>query len=510
MKYNMKSSVKILITLIIITLFIIPAAASGTQKEEVVYVNLNGDGTVDHVYTVNIFDMQTAGRITDYGSYYSVRNMVTTDPVNVSGDEITIDTSAGKLYYEGDLGSAPIPWDVDVTYFMDGVPYTADEIAGKSGNMEMHIVITKDPSDSGDFYKNYALMMTATLDANKCSNITAPGATMANVGSSKQLSFTILPDKGANIVIAASVVDFEMDAISINGIRLTLDVDVDTTEMEDDLVELSDGIVELDDGAWELSDGVGNLSQGVANASVGGYLIKSGAATLASGTSALSSGLTTLSGNSAALNGGADQVFDGLISTANSELAAFNITLTTTNYAQVLNAAISSPDITQAQKESLTDILNQLAAYDGFRSSLSAYTTGVDYAATNASLLYAGALNLSTGASVLSYGLGELQTGTYTLQDAMVNLTDGTGELRDNTTGLDTKFTDKINEVLDPLRGGTGNTKSYVSAKNTQVTSVQFVMHTPAVEKTEVDVPETETEEDLNLIQRVLRLFGLA
>ena len=92
----------------------------------------------------------------------------------------------------------------------------------------------------------------------------------------------------------------------------------------------------------------------------------------------------------------------------------------------------------------------------------------------------------------------------------MVNLTNGTGELRDNTTGLDTKLTDKINEVLDPLRGGTGNTHSFVSAKNTQVDSVQFVMHTPAIEKTEVEVPDDETKEDLSFIQRVLKLFGLS
>ncbi|MDD4798704.1 MAG: hydroxyethylthiazole kinase, partial [Clostridia bacterium] len=37
---------------------------------------------------------QTAGTITDYGSYSSVRNMVTTDPINVNGDEITIDIIA--------------------------------------------------------------------------------------------------------------------------------------------------------------------------------------------------------------------------------------------------------------------------------------------------------------------------------------------------------------------------------------------------------------------------------
>ncbi len=497
----MKSYVKILITLIIITLFIIPASAAGTQKEEVIYVNLHNDGSVDHVYAVNIFDMQTGGRITDYGSYYSVRNMVTTDQINVNGDEITIDTDPGKLYYEGDLGAASIPWNVRINYFMDGVPYSADEIASKSGNLEMHIVITKDPSDTQDFYEKYALMMTATLDANKCSNITAPVATIANVGSSKQLSYTFLPNKGTDVVITSSVVDFEMDEISINGIRLSLNVDVDTTEMEDDLVELSDGIV-------ELGDGVDNLSQGVYNASTGGYKIQSGAISLASGTNALSSGLASISGQNAALTGGADQIFDGLLSSANGQLTGTGIpALTQDNYAAVLIAAISSTGDPTGQ---LTQLLGQLTSYQAFYTGFVTYTTGVGYASANATLLSSGAIDLANGASSLSFGLSELNSGTNKLKEAMVNLTDGTGELRDNTTGLDTKFTDKINEVLDPLRGGTGNTHSFVSAKNTQVSTVQFVMHTPAVEKTEVEAPNEVEQEDLNLMQRVFKLFGLA
>jgi len=453
--------------------------------------------------------MQTAGTITDYGSYSSVRNMVTTDPINVNGDEITIDTSAGKLYYEGDLGTPPIPWDIDITYSMDGVPYSAEDIAGKSGDLEMHIVITKDPSDSDDFYKNYALLMTATLDANKCSNITASGATMANVGSEKQLSYTILPDKGADITIYTSVVDFEMDAISINGIRLTLDVDVDTTEMEDDLVNLSDGIVDLDDGAWELRDGVDNLSRGIYSASIGASQVYAGAASLASGTGALSSGLTYLAGNNNNLMGAAGQVFDGLIASANLQISgSADLPLTKTNYAEVLPTLISSANTSTRQQ--LTQLLTQLTKYDWFYSNLSAYTTGVGYAATNASLLSAGVVQLSGGTTSLYDGLSELEAGTTTLKEGMVNLTNGTGELRDNTTGLDTKLTDKINEVLDPLRGGTGSTKSFVSAKNTLVDSDQFVMHTPAIEKTEVEVPDDKTKEDLSFIQRVLKLFGLS
>lgn len=504
----MKSFTKILTILIITTLFVVSAAAAGTQKEEVVYVNLHTDGSVDRVYVVNIFEMQTAGRITDHGPYYSVRNMVTTDPVIVNGDEIIIDTEPGKLYYEGDLGAASIPWNVKITYFMDGLSYSPEEIAGKTGDLEMHIVITKNPSDRLNFYENYALMMTAAFDGNKCCNISAPGATIANVGSNKQLSYTILPNKGADVVIESSVVDFEMDAISLNGIRLSLDIDVDTTEMEKDLVKLSDGVVKLDDGAWELRDGVDNLSQGVGNASAGGYKVQHGAINVAAGTSALSSGLTSLAGQNTVLIGGADQIFTGMLASANAQLNGTGIpTLTKGNYAAVLTGAINSSGDTTGN---LTKLLTQLTGYETFYLGLMAYTTGVSYASVNASLLSNGAINLSNGASSLSFGLYELNSGTNKLKEAMVNLTDGTTELRDNTTGLDTKFTDKINEVLDPLRGGTENTHSFVSAKNTEVNLVQFVMHTQDIEKPKQERVVEESKEDLNFIQRVLRLFGLS
>lgn len=50
----------------------------------------------------------------------------------------------------------------------------------------------------------------------------ADGATVANVGSNKQLAYTILPNKGADIEITADVKNFEMSGIAINGIKLNL------------------------------------------------------------------------------------------------------------------------------------------------------------------------------------------------------------------------------------------------------------------------------------------------
>ena len=41
-----------------------------SEKEEVIYVTLNTDGSVKHTYVVNSFD---GGEIVDYGNYSSVK-----------------------------------------------------------------------------------------------------------------------------------------------------------------------------------------------------------------------------------------------------------------------------------------------------------------------------------------------------------------------------------------------------------------------------------------------------
>ena len=133
-------------------------AVPNTPKEEVVYVNLNTDGSVKEINVVNIFDLDKDGQIVDYGRYESLRNMTTTDKIEYSGDKVTVDAKAGKLYYEGKLSQNVMPWDLSLHYYLDGKEYPAEEIAGKSGALKSHNVDpTKIRIAAGAFFENYAL-----------------------------------------------------------------------------------------------------------------------------------------------------------------------------------------------------------------------------------------------------------------------------------------------------------------------------------------------------------------
>lgn len=77
---------------------------------------------------------------------------------------------------------------------VDGQQIDVDDLAGRSGHVEIELSIRQNPDCPGDLFRSHALQITASLDTEKCRNITAEGATQANVGTSRQLSFIVLPN----------------------------------------------------------------------------------------------------------------------------------------------------------------------------------------------------------------------------------------------------------------------------------------------------------------------------
>lgn len=284
------------------------STSAASPKEEVIYVNIAADGTVKAVYAVNIFG---GGSIVDYGDYSEIKNLNTSDKITQDGNKITLSSSADRVYYQGKLNSTVIPWNISIRYFIDGTEYSASDVAGKSGKLEIRFVITENENAGGDLYDTYALQASFTLDTNKCSNITAAGATIANVGGNKQISYTVLPGKGLDATVTADVRSFEMGAISINGVRLALDIEVDCDELLDEVRKLLDAVAELDDGAGELKDGAYELKDGAAELDSGARDLIDGVGELKDGADELSGGATELAGGARDLLDGAEELKDG-------------------------------------------------------------------------------------------------------------------------------------------------------------------------------------------------------
>lgn len=540
----------------------LPALAA-SAKEEVIYANLDASGTVTGVYAVNSFAVQAGDTVTDHGSYTAVRNMTTTDPLEHSGDTITATMAQdGKLYYEGTMDTATaLPWLVKLTYTLDGAEIAPEELGGKNGALTIRLQVSRNPDCTGDFFDQYALQVTMTLDTDRAQNIVADGATMANVGSNKQLSYILLPGSDSDVTVTADVTDFAMNAISLNGVKLRLNLDLDGADLTGMLDRLQSGSVQLNDGANALADGIAQVQAGLDTLNGKSGELTGGSAkvkaaltqmqTALNGVSASTDQLTTLLDAStqiqngiAQLDAGAaqldeqvsydaykailkengldlDQLKDGnakameqleqlarvmpqlkdvilLLKGSSANIDAMETYLNTV-HAGVAQLHAGSSTLNSQYGQFDAGVRQLANALTGMLGNLSVLTDGVNQLASQYG-------QLDSGLNAYTDGVAQLKAGVQQLTDGAARLTAGTGELRSNVSGID--MGDQLASLLAGLNGSS-EVESFTSAENTDVSAVQFALQTVAIE---APAPAAEPEAApvaLTFWQKLLKLFGL-
>ncbi len=615
-------------------------------KEEVVYVNTDASGKITGTYVVNIF---TDKEIKDYGNYSQVKNMNTEDAIDYKDGEVTIQSSASKLYYEGTLENAEMPWNVNIIYRMDGTEYSPEEIAGKSGKLSIEISITQNEKAKEGFFDNYALQTVVQLDTTLCQNILSDDATTANVGNLKQLTYTVMAGNEKDIVITSDVTEFEMESIAINGVRLNLGIDedsIDKSELTNKIVDLQDTVKELNEGADDLNGGAGDLKEGAQTLYEGIATIDDALATLNEKSADLTSGssevkealktiqsaledvnlstkdLENLGTASSQMSGGIDSLTSGIqtldasigsyyealasaglsdvsvfVETHNQAIAALGISDTQraiysayvsggdsevqskigelvaggdgeatalytkfvggdasviTEYVTTAGKLISVESLLQADISYIQGSQQLISGIDGtldsnsgalmtgaltLQSSYKTFDEGIQELVSSLSTLATNMSDLKDGIDLLvenydtldngvdeytdavesiyegyaqvSEGALKIVNGTSTLYNGTTELTDGTGEFVDETDGLQDEVDNKIDDMLEEYTGSDYESVSFVSDKNTNVNSVQFVIKTEAIQVEEAQYVEDTTTEKLNLWDKFMNLFGL-
>lgn len=498
-------------------------AGTSVPKEEVVYATLSNDGAVLDATVVNIFTVEAAegADVIDYGAYTSVSNLSNTEPITHSAGQTRAHADKGRFYYQGLLDGAQLPWNISLIYSLDYVPVASDALAGRSGRLGVRLTTTKNAAVDAAFYDNYMLQISFTLDSAKCVNIDAPGATVANAGSSKQLTFTSLAGKDADCSFSADVVDFEMDGVSINAVPMSLSIDrPDTTSLTEDVTKLQDAITDLDAGVKDLRAGVRELAAGTVELTDGSHKFLDGLGALpAAGTqfgqasyqfNQTLKGLQTQAGSPLSSSGGTDGALAAReAATAAGTFGSLRAYLTDPAVAAaVANMNALLDNLTQRTRKYATicgtisgavdgngDLIHGLADnYDSYNRQLQAFLAGLDA--------------LDENYKKLDDGLKEVRDGLVALSGGMGELKDGTGELNDETADMDAMIDEKIDELMSDYDKADYVPKSFASEKNQNVTSVQFVIKTSGIEKAEETTPEEAPEEAPTFWERFLALFS--
>lgn len=387
------------------------AAPATAEKDENVYVNLNKNGSVERIYVVNAFEVESAGTITDYGDYQDTRNLSSQAAIEEDGTAYQVQAAEGKFYYQGTMKTTDTPWVINLSYNLDGKNTLPENLAGKSGHLVITISVRQNQKMDPAFFDNYLLQASVNLNEN-CKNIQAEGAAAANVGRDQQLLYNIMAGQEKEIVIQTDVVDFEMEGITFKGIPMSFDADkgmIDMSELDKKTAEISEAVAALDAGAGNMREGVYALSQGAdtldssaAALAEGARSFDTSAALLSEKTDELVNGLTLLNKETAGLSSGASALFGGVSGYVDGAR-----TLSQATGVYIQNAE-NLAEGTKIYVNAADQLAGSIAGLKQVPGSLENLQKGIDQAADEEHLS-----QLAAGSQALSSGLADLyeQTG---------------------------------------------------------------------------------------------------
>lgn len=357
-------------------------------KDETVYVIANADGSAKKVIVSDwIKNGLKQQKLNDVSTLTDIENVKGNEGYTLNGENMRVwDADGNDIYYQGNTDKE-LPVSMTVTYKLDGKTISADELAGKSGKLIMRFDYKNNQYENvkidgkeEKIYVPFVMLTGMLLDNSHFTSVDVTNGKIINDGDRTAVMGIALPGLQSNlnidskeleipdyVEISADVKNFELETtvtVATNDVFNQID-EKKLNEKEEDvkkalntltsaMKQLTDGSSQLYDGLSTLLDKSGDLISGIDSLLQGSKTLKNGAGDLASGASELqngveklSSGLSQISANNAKLNGGAKQVFESLLSVADSQLESAGVKadkLTIDNYSKVLNGILSTLD----------------------------------------------------------------------------------------------------------------------------------------------------------------------
>lgn len=346
-----------------------PETEKALRRDETVYVIANTDGSVRRIIVSDwIQNGLAAAQVEERSELSQVEAVKGSATYTLGQDNARVwDAQGQDLYYQGSIEKA-LPVDMTVTYQMDGQTVAPGQIAGKSGHVTIRFdyenrqyeMVEIDGTEE-KIYVPFAMLTGLLLDSDRFTNVTVSNGKLFCDGSHTAVVGVAFPglqedlamekerlDIPDYVEIEADVKDFSLaTAVTVASSGLFDQLDDETLEKLE-LGEITDGIGRMTDAMNQLMDGSSQLYDGLCT-------LLDSSQQLIDGVDQLCQGLNELTSHNSQLNGGAKQVFQSLITAANSQLQASGLTvpeLTVENYSQVLEDLLQQLDGASAYAES--------------------------------------------------------------------------------------------------------------------------------------------------------------
>ena len=390
-----------------------PAFAAGKSdftKSENVYAVMNADGSVKSTtVSEHLYNAGGLSGVTDVSSLNDIQNTESDATFTQDGEKLVWNTDDTDVYYKGTTDRG-LPISANVTYTLDGVTDSLENLMGKSGHLTIQIDLTNNETGTVNVNGTDRTIVTPLITAvgvifgEDASNVTAEHGIVEAAAKSNVAAFVTLPGVKESLSgllpdDLSTVEDYLQDSVTVeadvenlaapqimlaaatNAEALGTDnvFDLDSiNELTDGIKQLNDAMSQLMDGASQLENGASQLASGTLALLDGASQLNTGAAALDSGLGQLTDGLDTLTSNNSALNAGAQQVADGVLASANKTLKEGGLIdedMTWDNYESVIDEVLTMNDKTlaAARKKMVRTIWEQAPSFKDSQLDLALY-----------------------------------------------------------------------------------------------------------------------------------------
>ena len=231
--------------------------------DEAYYATLDYYGNLTDGSIVKSYVLNGATSITDFGEYESVSNLTDSTVPAESAKRVAFDfadAAPTHFYFEGKTTKPyeNLPWTISLSYTLNGVPMKAEDIAGKTGVVE--ILIDAIPNKNADEYarNNYTLEAMSIFNQDDILSLDAPGGQTQLVGNLRAALFITLPGEEGHYTIRVGTDSFEYGGMTFLMVPATL------SQLEE-ISKLGQRKNDLEDSYNKLSGSLDTLLESLAD-----------------------------------------------------------------------------------------------------------------------------------------------------------------------------------------------------------------------------------------------------
>ena len=125
------------------------AAKADYSKDETVYAVMNADGSIKSTtVSEHLYSASGLSNVTDESTLTDIQNTESDAAFTQDGEKLVWNTDDTDVYYKGNTDKA-LPITANVTYTLDGVTDSLENLIGKSGHLTVTVDLTNNDLWSG-------------------------------------------------------------------------------------------------------------------------------------------------------------------------------------------------------------------------------------------------------------------------------------------------------------------------------------------------------------------------